>query len=438
MYDKSIESLTDRPTDELSDRSSEKAIETRLVHGEEHSQSWDFSNQLVPPMTSNTTYRLKSVERGAKGFAEYGSEVLKGDEKIWIYDRLDEPNNLMLEEQLSFMEKAEGSVTFSSGMGAISAVVLSNLKAGDLIYSDSAIYGCTFSLFKNHLPRFNINTKWMDFSNLDFLKEVPENLRLIYFESVANPTLKVIDILKVTKLVNTINENREEDKKILVAVDNTFATPLACNPVALGADFTIHSLTKNISGFGTELGGSVSTSKKWITPLKMIRKDFGAVLNSKSSWSILNHGLPTMHLRFNKQEESAKKIATFLSKHEKIDKVLYPGLDPSSETFNTLSTNSTKSFHPGFMISFTLKDENNEITKNFINTVAKESYTITLAVSLGLTKTLIEVPKLMTHSSYDEASSQESNISDTLIRLSIGVENANDIINDLDEALKQI
>jgi methionine-gamma-lyase len=438
MSDKSPDNLPDSSFNKASDSSSHKAMETRLVHGEEHSQSWDFSNQLVPPMTSNTTYRLRSVERGAKGFAEYGSELAKNDKKIWIYDRLDEPNNLMLEEQLSFMEKTEGSVTFSSGMGAISAVVLSSLKAGDLIYSDSAIYGCTFSLFKNHLPRFNINTEWKDFSNLDFLDQVPKNLKLIYFESVANPTLKVIDILKVTQLVKKINETRDEDNKIRVAVDNTFATPLACNPIELGADFTIHSLTKNISGFGTELGGSVSTSKEWITPLKMIRKDFGAVLNSKSSWSILNHGLPTMHLRFNKQEESAKKIASYLSKHEKIDKVLYPGLDPTSETFNTLSANSTKSFHPGFMISFTLKDEDNEVTKSFINTVAKESYTITLAVSLGLTKTLIEVPKLMTHSSYDEASSQESNIGDTLIRLSIGVENADDIINDLDEALQKI
>jgi methionine-gamma-lyase len=416
---------------------SKKSIETRLVHGEDYTKSWDFSNQLVPPMTSNTTYRLGSVERGAKGFATYGEEEVFEDKKIWIYDRLDEPNNLMLEEQLSYMEQADGAVTFASGMGAISGVVLTALKTGDLIYSDSAIYGCTHSLFKNWLPRMGIKTEWKDFINFDFLDSVPDNLRLIYFESVSNPTLKVANIKAICEKVNEINTNRSEENKILVAVDNTFATPLACNPLSLGADFSIHSLTKNISGFGTELGGAVASSKKWITPLKLIRKDYGAVLNSKSSWSILNHGLPTMHLRFQRQEESAKKIVKELVDHPVVDKVVYPGLNPDDGAKTTLSANSDNIFRPGFMISFSIKGDA-ETARQFVNRIAEESYCITLAVSLGLTKTLIEVPRLMTHSALDEASSQEGKIHDTLIRLSVGVENADDIISDLKQALSKV
>ena len=424
---------------------SDKSIETRLVHGEDYTKSWDFSNQLIPPMTSNTTYRLGSVERGVKGFTTYGEEEgekdnqekIFEDKKIWIYDRLDEPNNLMLEEQLSYIEQADGAITFASGMGAISGVVLTTLKAGDLVYSDAAIYGCTHSLFKNWLPRIGINTEWKDFSHVDFLDEVPKNLKLIYFESVSNPTLKVADIDAICKKVKDLNKNRPNEDQILVAIDNTFATPLACNPLTLGADFSIHSLTKNISGFGTELGGAVATSKKWITPLKLIRKDYGAVLNSKSSWSILNHGLPTMHLRFQRQEESARKIVKYLNNHIKVEKVIYPELNQTEAARKTLSANSTNTFHPGFMISFNIKG-NSETARHFVNTIATNAYSITLAVSLGLTKTLIEVPRLMTHSSFDEVSSQKGNIYDTLIRLSVGVENPKDIIKDLEKSLETI
>jgi len=335
------------------------------------------------------------------------------------------------------MEQAEGAVTFASGMGAISGVVLTALKTGDLIYSDSAIYGCTHSLYKNWLPRLGISTEWKDFSNCNFLDEVPKNLKLIYFESVSNPTLKVADINLICEKVKKLNEQRSDDDKILVAVDNTFATPLACNPLKLGADFSIHSLTKNISGFGTELGGAVAASKKWITPLKLIRKDFGAVLNSKSSWSILNHGLPTMHLRYQRQEESARKIVKALADHPVVEKIAYPELNKCEATTKTLSANASKEFKPGFMISFSIKGDS-ETARKFVNTIAKDSYSITLAVSLGLTKTLIEVPRLMTHSAYDEASSKESNIDDTLIRLSVGVESVDDIIADLKAALDKV
>lgn len=424
----------------MSDKNNDNnvSIDTRLVHGKSFSDAWNFENHVIPPMTSNTTYRLKSVERGAQGFAEFGDSAKEGT-PIWIYDRLDEPSNLMLEEQLAYLEKGDGAVTFASGMGAISAVCLASLKAGDLIYSDPTIYGCTYSLFSNWLPKFGISLEWKNLQTLSFLENPPENLRLIFLESVANPNLKIAPLDKICARVKEINKTRTEENKILIAVDNTFATPLSCNPLSLGADFAIQSLTKNIAGFGTELGGAVVSHMDWITPLKVARKDFGAVLNSKASWQILNHGIPTLSLRFEKQQASAMKVAAFLEEQPEIEKVLYPGLKshPDFEiSKNVLTSNSDGVLNSGYMISFFLKKGPNE-TKKFVDYLAKNSYTITLAVSLGMTKTLIEVPRLMTHSSFDDAASKIGDISEKLIRLSIGIESPTDIINDIKTALKE-
>lgn len=423
-----------KPTD------SNPAIDTRLVHGSHHSTAWNFNNHVVPPITSNTTYRLESVERGAQGFMNFGDEE-NSDQPIWVYDRLDEPNNLMLEEQLAYLEKGESAVTFSSGMGAISAVCLASLKAGDVVLSDPTIYGCTYSLFSNWLPKFNLGVEWKDSQKDDFLENPPENLRLIYLESVANPNLKIAPLKKICDRVKELNKNRDDDNKILVAVDNTFATPIGCNPIDLGTDFVIQSLTKNIAGFGTELGGAVVCPKSWNIPLKVARKDFGAVLNSKSSWHILNHGVPTLNLRFKKQQENARVIAKHLStKSSDIETVLYPGLETHPNFKNaaeTLTRDEDGKLNSGFMIAFTLKGDNDR-TKKFVNFLAKESYSITLAVSLGLTKTLVEVPRLMTHSGLDDSASKVGDISEKLVRLSVGIENAQDIINDLEAALNHI
>lgn len=417
-------------------KNKEISIDTRLVHGKSFSSAWKFDKHVIPPITSNTTYRLDSVERGAQGFAEFGDSSKEGD-PIWIYDRLDEPNNLMLEEQLTYLENGDGAVTFASGMGAISAVCLTALKAGDMVYSDPTIYGCTFSLFSNWLPKFGISLEWKNLQTLEFLENPPENLRLIYLESVANPNLKIAPLDKICARVKELNKDRGDENKILIAVDNTFATPLSCKPLNLGADFSIQSLTKNIAGFGTELGGAVITRSDWITPLKVARKDFGAVLNSKASWHILNHGIPTLNLRFEKQQASAKKIAAFLNENSFVDSVLYPNLPSHPDYENAksiLTLDENEEINSGFMVSFILKGSA-EKTRDFINYLAQNSYTITLAVSLGLTKTLVEVPRLMTHSSLDDAASKTGNISEKLVRLSVGIESAEDIINDIQTAL---
>lgn len=413
------------------------SFETQMIHGEANTLAWDFSKSLIPPISASTTFRLGSVERGAEGFQSFGSEQFNKD-PIWIYDRLDEPNTLMLEKQLSHAEGTETAITFSTGMAAISTTILTLCSAGDDILSHQTIYGCTFSFIKNWLPKYNISGRFEDLTL--FKKEmIKPTTKLIYFETVSNPTLEIIDLPKIKATVDEINLTRSENQKIYIVVDNTFATPCGSQPAQLGADFVIQSLTKNISGFGTEMGGAVMAPKKFESILKLARKDFGAVLHPHAAWDINIHGLPTMFFRFQRQQESALKLSKFLSDQKNIDFVSYPGL----ENFKYYSLakkvliNKDGDFCPGYMISFKLKDADVK-TIPFINYLAKNSYSITLAVSLGLTKTLIELPNFMTHSGLDQNSKDLSGISPYLIRLSVGLENVADLIHDIQTAFDVI
>jgi methionine-gamma-lyase len=413
------------------------SFETKMIHGEANTLAWDFSKSLIPPISASTTFRLGSVERGAEGFLSFGSEHFI-DNPIWVYDRLDEPNTLMLEKQLSHAESTDTAVTFSTGMGAIASTFFAIAKAGDDILTHQTIYGCSFSFIKNWLPKFNVTGRFVDLTQ--FKPEmIKPNTRIIYFESVSNPTLEVIDIALIKEAVDKANASRNEAEKILIIVDNTFATPCGCQPAKLGADFVIQSLTKNISGFGTEMGGAVMTSKKYEALLKLARKDFGAVLHPHAAWDINTHGLPTLMLRYQKQQETASKLSHFLNKKTEVEFVSYPGLDNFKhyKTAQKVLTNQSGEFSPGYMISFKLKNAEKD-TIPFVNYLAKNSYCITLAVSLGLTKTLIELPNYMTHAGLDEASKNASGISPYLIRMSIGLENIDDLINDIDIALASL
>lgn len=414
------------------------SFETKMIHGEAHSMAWDFSKSLIPPISASTTFRLGSVERGAEGFSNFGSEQFN-KEPIWIYDRLDEPNTLMLEKQLADAESTETAITFSTGMGAIASSFFALTKSGDDILTHQTIYGCSFSFIKNWLPKYNISSRFVDLTKFseDMIKP---DTRIIYLETVSNPTLEVIDLPLIKDAVDRENSKRSDEKKILIIVDNTFATPCGCQPSSLGADFVIQSLTKNISGFGTEMGGAVMTSKKYESLLKLARKDFGAVLHPQAAWDINTHGLPTLLLRYQKQQETAHKLANYLNEKSEVEFVSYPGLENFKhfKVATKVLKNADGEFSPGYMIAFKLKNpEKNTI--RFVDYLAKHSYCITLAVSLGLTKTLIELPNYMTHSGLDQESKDSSGISPFLIRMSVGLENVEDLKNDIDiafEALK--
>lgn len=413
---------------------------TQAIHGEFQSKSWEFSHHLIPPMTASTTFRLDSLQRGAEGFSTFGAQTEVG-KPIWIYDRLEEPTTNMLEDQLALLEKGECAIAFGSGMGAIASTLMSLLKSGDKIVAHKTLYGCTYSLITNWLPRFAIENALIDVNDIKTLQGqlADPKTRVVYFESVSNPILEIADLQKIVDQVKAANKKRNKDNQIYTVVDNTFATPWALRPIEWGIDFVIQSLTKNISGFGTEMGGAVIAPKSFEGILKVARKDFGAILHPYSSWHILVYGISTQAIRFEQQQNTASKVALFLEKNPKVQAVTYPGLKshPQFKLAKKYLQSPEDKFAPGTMISFQLKGDMKKCQK-FVDDIAKNSYSITLAVSLGLTKTLIEVPGFMTHSAIPTEKRDISGIDPRAIRLSIGLENSEDIIHDLNEALRRL
>jgi methionine-gamma-lyase len=436
-------------TKEREIREKRYSMESNLIYGRSYTPKWDFEHHLIPPISSSATFRLDNVQRGAQGFLEFAQSNhivdLESREPIYIYDRLGEPNKDMLEENLSFAERGDTAVTFATGMGAISAIFGILTLTGDEIITHTILYGCTYSLLKNWYPRYNIGVNFVNMLDPRNVRDaITPNTKVIYFETPINPTLELIDINEMVRIAREANKNRSEERKIRVVIDNTFATPFCQRPIELGADFVIHSLTKNIGGYGTDMGGVVvgpAWSRDW---LLLYRKDFGAALGPKSAWNILVYGLPTLPLRMRRQQETAKTIAEFLCNHEDVSYVNYPG----AECFTQKEIAAQQMFDydgnpaPGSMIYFGIKGdtpvERRERGEQFINYLAENAYTVTLAVSLGNIRTLIEHPGSMTHSAIPADEQVRQGMDPGGIRLSVGVEKPADIITDLEAAFETI
>lgn len=422
------------------------SMDTLLINGKNVSNKWDYSHHVTAPVSSSTTFKLDTVERGAEGFLQFAQTEAHGEEApILIYDRLGEPNKDMLEENLAHIEKGEMAVTFTSGMAAISGVLGVLLKSGEEIIIHTTLYGCTISLFKNWYPRLNIKVNTINLTEIEsVLPTINDKTRVIYFETPANPNMDIIDIGALRKLVDEVNKNRTPGNELSIVVDNTFATSYCQRPIELGADFTVHSLTKGMGGFGTDMGGVVIGKNKYRDAILLYRKDFGAVLTPKSAWSILTYGLPSLAVRQNHQVKSAMKIAEFLENHPKVEFVRYPGLKshPQYELAKKQMIDFNGDFAPGSLIYFTLKGVSAEDTKEngrrLMNYIAENAYTMTLAVSLGHTKTLIEHPASMTHSVVPAEELEGRGMDAGGVRLAIGLENVKDILRDLEESLEKI
>ena len=410
------------------------SMKTFLIHGKFKTKKWDYNYHIIPPISSSSAFRLISTERGAKGFEKFleGGPGLSKIFPIYIYDRLDEPTRGMLEETLAHAEQGEVAVCFGSGMGAISAALGITVKSGDEILCHRTLYGCTFSLFTNWYPKYNIKVKFIDMTKLENVKRnLNKNTKIIYFESPANPTLELIDIEEISKIA------KSSKYKPYVIVDNTFATPYCQRPLTLGVDIVAHSLTKGIGGFGTDMGGVVVTSKKFWHGLLLYRKDFGGVLPPKAAWPILVYGLSSLNLRMKEQQKTALEVASFLESHPKVKKVIYPGLSSFSqiELAKKQMLNYEGEFSPGIMLYYTLI-RNGKTTRKFLDYIARNAYSITLAVSLGQIRTLIESPSSMTHSALPASEQKKFGLDESGIRMSIGLEDPKDLIRDLDSALK--
>lgn len=417
--------------------------ETRMIHGDFHSVHWDYKDHIIPPITSTAAYRLESAERGAEGFQEFANPEFNRHKHapIFIYDRLDEPSRSMLEDNLALAEEGETAVCFATGMSAISAAICVLAKAGDTVLTHRTLYGCTYSLLTNWLPRFGIRPMMADFRDLRGFEELlTDDVMVVYFETPTNPTLEIIDIQAIRQAVDRVNETRGKKRKIFIVVDNTFASPFCQRPLTLGADVVCHSLTKHIGGFGTDMGGV------WIGPqllepdVLLFRKDFGASLGPQSAWRNLVYGLPTLALRSRHQMETAQKVAKFLEDHPGIKKVNYPGLlsHPQRALAHKQMVDVDGNFAPGGMLYFVLNGEPEqarETGRKIMDYLADKSLAVTLAVSLGQIRTLIEHPASMTHAAIPIEAQLKAGIDPGGIRLSIGLEAAADITADLEAAL---
>jgi cystathionine beta-lyase/cystathionine gamma-synthase len=426
-------------------RKEDYRMRTHLIHGNFESKKWDFDHHVIPPISHSTAFRLTSLHRGAQGFVRFASadEAMSGHVPIYIYDRLDEPTRSMLEENLAYAEGGEVCITFASGMAAISAALGVTLRQGQELLAHRVLYGCTYSLMTNWLPRCGVQVRFGDFLKPEsLLEQVTPGTRVLYFETPVNPTMELIDIAEIRRLADRINAGREEKDRVLVIVDNTFATPFCQRPLKLGADMVAESLTKDIGGFGTDMGGAVVASASWYNHLMLYRKDFGGVLTPRSAWAILVYGLPTLATRMVNQQKTAQRVARFLAEHPKVESVAYPGSDcfPQKALAHRQMSDPDGKFAPGGMLYFVLKNGSGKESKaeKLVDYLAERAYTITLAVSLGQVKTLIEHPFSMTHSALPDDQKRAFGLDPEGVRISIGLEDRHDIIRDLEIALEKV
>ena len=371
---------------------------------------------LAMPIYQTSTFIFDSAEQGGRRFAL--------EEDGYIYTRLGNPTTTVLENKIAALEEGEAAVATSSGMGALSSTLWTVLKAGDHIVTDKTLYGCTFALMNHGLTKFGVEVTFVDTSNLDEVKKaMKKNTRVVYLETPANPNLKIVDLEALAKLAHT-NPNT------LVIVDNTFATPYMQKPLKLGADIVVHSVTKYINGHGDVIAGLVITNKELADQIRFVGlKDMtGAVIGPQEAYYIIR-GMKTFEIRMERHCKNARAVVDFLNKHPKIEKVYYPGLEthPGYE----IAKKQMKDF--GAMISFELKG-GFEAGKALLNNLSLCS----LAVSLGDTETLIQHPASMTHSPYTKEEREAAGITDGLVRLSVGLENIEDIIADLEQGLAKI
>ncbi|MDY3006543.1 methionine gamma-lyase [Anaerococcus porci] len=397
----------------MTDIKKERGFATNTIHKGSYK---DGFGSLGLPIYQTSTFIFDNAEQGGRRFAL--------EEGGYIYSRLGNPTNNALEEKLAALEGAEAAVSTSSGMGAITSSIWPFIKAGDHILACKTLYGCTFA-FLNEIKKFNVDVDFIDMTDINELKKsVKDNTRIIYLETPANPTLDIIDIEAVANLA------KQNSSDTLVIVDNTFATPYLQNPLKLGADIVVHSATKYLNGHGDVVAGFSAGSKELMTQVRFVgQKDFtGSVLSAHDAFLIFR-GMKTLEVRMKKHVENAKKIVEALKGNKNIEKIYYPGLSDFKN--HDIAKKQMKDF--GAMIAFEVKGgiESGRIVMNNVKLCS-------LAVSLGDCETLIEHPASMTHSTYTEEALKEAGIAPGLIRLSVGLEDSEDIIEDLLQALDKI
>jgi methionine-gamma-lyase len=386
-----------------------------------------------PPIFMTSTFVFRSAEEGEQYFKwAYGLEAREHDQTMGlIYSRLNNPGLQILEERLAVWDDAEMALSFASGMAAISTSILAHTQPGDVVLYSMPVYGGTEFLFEKILPKFGISTRSfpadMELAELEALtREIGDRLSVIYLESPANPTNRLIDIAGIAEIAR---KQPYGDRHVLTFVDNTFLGPVFQKPLALGADVVLYSATKYLGGHSDVIAGAVTGSRAALEPIGVYRTIMGSMPDPFTCWLLLR-SLETLKIRMEAQMANAQRIAEFLRDHALVSRVFYPTLlEPGSRQYAIYQAQCTGS---GAVVSFEIRGGKAEAFR-FLNSVKLSK----LAVSLGGTESLVEHPATMTHSDIPVDVQQRFGISENLIRLSVGVENVADLMNDLAQALEK-
>ncbi len=385
---------------------------TRSVHEAEPYD--EQTGSLTTPIFETSTFGFTKAERVPEAVAQSG---VKG----FVYSRWDNPTVLRLEKKLAAFEHGGDGAAFSSGMAAISTSVFAFLKRGTHVLAIRDLYGGTYALLHDILPEMGFATDLVETSDFSALERgMRKSTGVVYVESPTNPTLKLVDISKAAKLAHS--------NGALLLVDNTFASPINQNPIDMGADVVLHSVTKYINGHADLIAGAAVASKERTDKIKMMRRDFGGTLDPLPAWLILR-GMKTMAIRVRQQNATAMALAEFLSTHRKVAAVHYPGL--KSHPQYQLAKKQMKGF--GGMLSFEIKGTTKDAMR-FTESVK----VATLAASLGGVETLVSQPYNMTHTQMSAKEREATGISETLVRVSVGIEDSDDLVEDFRRALAAV
>ncbi len=378
------------------------SFETRCVHGGQKPDP--TTGAIVPPVYMTATYVLDRI----------------GGWKGYDYSRTINPTRVAMENLLAELEGSKHGIAFASGLAAITSI-LSLLSKGDHVVSTDDIYGGVYRLFEQVLKRFGLEFTYVDSSEPGNIESaIKDNTKMLWIETPTNPLLKITDVEAAAKIAKR--------EKLISVVDSTFATPYNLRPLEYGIDIVMHSTTKYISGHNNLIGGfAAASSDELAEKLRFLQNAIGAVPGPMDCWLVIM-GAKTLHLRMEKHEKNAREIAAFLESHPKIERIIYPGLE--SHPQHGIAKRQMKGF--GGMISFELKDDSHA-GERFANSLKL----ISLAESLGAVESMLTHPATMTHKSIPGGERLARGITDGLVRLSVGVEDVEDIRADLEQALEK-
>jgi methionine-gamma-lyase len=386
----------------------DSGFNTKLIHG---GMQPDALKSVITPIYQTSTFAFENAQDGADCFA--------GESAGYIYTRLGNPTVRVLEDQMALLEGGFGGIATASGMGSVTSVYMAFLSAGAHIVSTDAVYGASRSVLEKHFSRFGVESSFVDTSRIELIEDaIRPNTKLLFIETPANPTIKITDIAACAEIAHKHG--------IRLVVDNTFCSPYLQKPLQLGADIVLHSITKFINGHADVVGGVIiPKTEEDHKLLYNVMTSMGPNMDPHQAF-LVTRGLKTLALRLERAQANAQKIAEYLEQHRSVAWVRYPGLasHPQYELAKRQQSGS------GAMISFGLKgglDAGRKLMDNVRLMV--------LAVSLGGVETLIQHPASMTHAKVSAEAKTMSGITDDLVRLSVGIEDAADLIADLEQAL---